>query len=96
MVYAAKTAGLKFIINVVLNGNKEVIASFAGDVEEAHANGCEFLTSLAGASKVECDIAVSTNGGHPLDQNIYHGQGYDCSRSHKQRGRRDHYGGRPC
>jgi lactate racemase len=36
-----------------------------------HARGCEFLTSLAGVSKVDCDIAVSTNGGYPLDQNIY-------------------------
>ncbi len=71
MLYAAKTAGLKFIINVVLNGSREVIASFAGDLEQAHAKGCEFLTSLAGVSKVDCDIAVSTNGGYPLDQNIY-------------------------
>ncbi len=71
MLYAAKTAGLKFIINVVLNGAKEIIASVAGDLEEAHAQGCQFLTSLARADKVDCDIAVSTNGGYPLDQNIY-------------------------
>jgi len=71
MLYAAKTAGLKFIINVVLNGKREIIASFAGDLEEAHARGCEFLTSLAGVNKVDCDIAVATNGGYPLDQNIY-------------------------
>lgn len=71
MVYAAKTAGLKFIINVVLNGNKEIIASFAGDLEEAHATGCEFVSNLARVDKVDCDIAISTNGGYPLDQNIY-------------------------
>ena len=71
MLYAAKTAGLKFIVNVVLNGKKEVIGSFAGDLEAAHAKGTEFLSSLARADRINCDIAVVTNGGYPLDQNIY-------------------------
>jgi len=71
MLYAARTAGLRFIVNVILNGEREVIASFAGDLEAAHAKGCEFLTSLASVPKVQCDITVVTNGGYPLDQNIY-------------------------
>ena len=71
MLYAAKTAGLKFIINVVLNGDREIIASFAGGLEEAHAKGTEFLSSLARANRINCDITVVTNGGYPLDQNIY-------------------------
>lgn len=71
MLYAAKTAGLRFIVNVILNGEREIIASFAGDLEKAHAKGCDFLTSLASVPKVQCDITVVTNGGYPLDQNIY-------------------------
>ena len=71
MLYAAKTAGLKFIINVVLNGEKEIIGSFAGDLEAAHAKGIQFLSSLARVNKIDSDIAVATNGGYPLDQNIY-------------------------
>lgn len=71
MLYAAKTANLRFILNVVLNGKKEVIASFAGDLEAAHTAGCEFLTELAEAPKALSDITISTNGGYPLDQNIY-------------------------
>jgi len=71
MLYAAKTAGLRFILNVILNGDRDIIASFAGDLEAAHAKGCEFLTSLASVPKVPCDITVVTNGGYPLDQNIY-------------------------
>ncbi len=71
MLYAAKTAGLKFILNVVLNGHKEIIGSFAGDLEAAHAKGTQFLSSLARVNKIESDIAVVTNGGYPLDQNIY-------------------------
>lgn len=71
MLYAAKTAHLRFILNVVLNGRKEVIASFAGDLEAAHDAGREFLTGLAKAPKALSDITISTNGGYPLDQNIY-------------------------
>jgi len=71
MLYAAKTAGLKFIVNVVLNGDREIIASFAGDSEQAHAKGTEFLSSLARVNKIDCDITIVTNGGYPLDQNIY-------------------------
>ena len=71
MLYAAHAAGLRFIVNVVLNGDREIIASFAGDVEDAHYKGCDFLSSLAGVKKLPCDITVVTNGGYPLDQNIY-------------------------
>jgi nickel-dependent lactate racemase len=40
-------------------------------LEEAHVQGCQFLGSLASAPKIACDITVVTNGGYPLDQNIY-------------------------
>ena len=71
MLYAAKTAGLRFILNVILNGEREIIASFAGDLEQAHSEGCKFLTALASVDKLACDITVVCNGGYPLDQNIY-------------------------
>jgi len=71
MLYAAKATGLKFILNVVLNGDLEIIASFAGDLEKAHVKGTEFLASLAEVKKIESDITVVTNSGYPMDQNIY-------------------------
>lgn len=71
MVYAAKTAGLKFILNVVLDEDKKIIGSFAGNLETAHQKGCQFVESLSHVDKINCDIAISTNGGYPLDQNIY-------------------------
>jgi lactate racemase len=71
MLYAAHAAGLRFIVNVVLNGDRQIIASFAGDLEKAHYKGCDFLSSLAGVNKLPCDITVVSNGGYPLDQNIY-------------------------
>lgn len=71
MLYAAEKANLKFIINVVINQNKEIIAAFAGDREKAHYKGCEFLKKLAGVKSKKADVVVTTNGGYPLDQNIY-------------------------
>ena len=71
MLYAAKVAKLAFICNVVIDADKKVIAAFAGDREEAHYKGVEFEMSLAGVKPVPADIVVTTNGGYPLDQNIY-------------------------
>lgn len=71
MVYAAAKANLAFIVNVVLDGDKKIIGSFAGDIVEAHKVGCNFVKEIARVKKIPCDIAVSTNGGFPLDQNIY-------------------------
>jgi nickel-dependent lactate racemase len=71
MLYAARAAGLAFICNVVINANKEVIFAVAGDCDLAHRVGREFLMSKCKVNAVPADIAISTNGGYPLDQNIY-------------------------
>lgn len=71
MLYAAQKAKLAFIINVVINSEKTIINAFAGDSKEAHEEGCKFVLGLSKVNKVDADIAVSTNGGYPLDQNIY-------------------------
>ena len=71
MLWAAQQAGLKFIVNVVLNGHKQVIHAVAGDLSQAHEAGCNFLEGLCGARCVSAPIAITTNGGYPLDQNIY-------------------------
>jgi nickel-dependent lactate racemase len=71
MLWAAKAAGLAYIVNVVINESKEAIYAVAGDVEKAHLAGCEFLSGLCQVSPAYADIVISTNGGYPLDQNIY-------------------------
>ena len=71
MVWAARKAGLAFILNVVLNGEKEIIHAVAGDMEQAHQMGCRFLEGLCGVEAAMADIVITTNGGYPLDQNIY-------------------------
>lgn len=71
MLWAARAAKLTYIVNVVLNAEKEVIYAVAGDPEQAHETGTKFLSSLCRAHAVEADVAISTNGGYPLDQNVY-------------------------
>ena len=72
MAEAAKRAKLAFILNVVCNSSKEVIGAFAGDAELAHKAGIEFLQDLCLAQVSEAaGIVLTTNNGHPLDQNLY-------------------------
>lgn len=61
-----------FMLNVTLNGNKEITNVFAGDVIEAHRAGCEFVKEHAMYAVPEpFDIVITTNSGYPLDQNLY-------------------------
>lgn len=71
MLYAARTARLDFICNVVINSDKEAIFAVAGDCDLAHRQGIEFLNSQCKVKAVPSDIVITTNGGYPLDQNIY-------------------------
>lgn len=71
MIWAARAAKLSFIVNVVINEKKEAIFTVAGDLEAAHKAGCGFLSALCAVDAKPADIAISTNGGYPLDQNIY-------------------------
>ncbi|MGE5627462.1 MAG: nickel-dependent lactate racemase [Solirubrobacterales bacterium] len=71
MLYAAEKSKLAFILNVVIDSEKRVINAFAGHSEKAHLKGCEFVMELSKVERIPADIAVSTNGGYPLDQNIY-------------------------
>ena len=71
MVYAARKANLAFICNVVINAKHQVVGAFAGDCEQAHLAGAEFLKGLCQAEKPLSDIVITTNNGYPLDQNIY-------------------------
>ena len=71
MLWAAKKAKLAYIVNVVLNAEKEVIYAVAGSVDEAHKAGTAFLNDLCRVDAIPADIVISTNGGYPLDQNVY-------------------------
>lgn len=71
MIFAADAANLQFIVNVVINGEKKIIGAVAGAHKAAHLAGCEFLSGLCRAKSPQADIVVTSNGGYPLDQNLY-------------------------
>ena len=71
MLWAAKKTGLAYIVNVVLNEDKKVIFAAAGDPEAAHSAGVRFLREKCAVKAAPSDIVISTNGGYPLDQNVY-------------------------
>jgi nickel-dependent lactate racemase len=70
-LHAARSVGVDFILNVALDQNKRVVGAFAGDLEAAHAEGCALVAQLFTIPRVPADIVVTSNGGYPLDQNLY-------------------------
>ena len=71
MLFAAEQAKLAFIVNVVIDPEKRIVKAFAGDSVKAHEAGCRYLKGFCGISVPEADIVVTSNGGYPLDQNVY-------------------------
>lgn len=71
MLWAAEKCRLRYIVNVVLDDKKRVIAAFAGDCRAAHEAGCAFVSQSSAVDAVPADVVVTTNGGYPLDQNVY-------------------------
>ncbi|MBQ9336615.1 MAG: nickel-dependent lactate racemase [Lentisphaeria bacterium] len=71
MVYAARTANLRFIVNTVIDAEKRIVRAFAGELELAHAAGVDFCRKQANIEVPEADIVITTNGGYPLDMNVY-------------------------
>jgi nickel-dependent lactate racemase len=62
----------EFLLNVTLNGEKEITGVFAGDWLAAHRAGCAFVKEHAMvAVDAPFDVVVTTNSGYPLDQNLY-------------------------
>jgi nickel-dependent lactate racemase len=71
IVEGASLGGLNFSINVTLNSRKRVSGVFAGEFEEAHREGCRFLEGHVKVESTEADIVITTNGGYPLDRDLY-------------------------
>lgn len=71
MCEAARRARLQFVLNVVLDKNKRIVAAFAGDTIQAHGRGRSFSLSCCRVYPVLGDIVITSNGGYPLDRNLY-------------------------
>ncbi len=71
MVRAAAIARLAFVLNVVIDPAHQMAAAFAGAPDPAHAAGCEWLAARARVKPLSAPIVVTTNGGYPLDRDLY-------------------------
>ncbi|OPY48916.1 MAG: hypothetical protein A4E49_03287 [Methanosaeta sp. PtaU1.Bin112] len=71
---AAGIAGLDFILNVVLNGRKEVVQSVAGDYISAHRTGAATVDRMYRRSVEPAEIVVTCAGGKPKDLNLFQAQ----------------------
>lgn len=68
----AVRSGLKFILNVVLNGSGDVVAVVAGDVVKAHRAGVEIARPIYTLELEEKpDIVVASS--HPADRDLWQG-----------------------
>ncbi len=72
MVAAARMVGPRFMVNFVLSEEGDFLGVFAGDLEQAHLQGCEFVS---GAFEVKipekADIVLASRGGYPMDLTFY-------------------------
>lgn len=61
-----------FMLNVTLNREKEITNVFAGELYQAHDEGCAYAKDHA---MFRCDkrfdVVITSNSGYPLDQNLY-------------------------
>jgi nickel-dependent lactate racemase len=71
MLFAAEKVGLAFILNVALDADKKIINAFAGHPDAAHRQGCAWVKNRGVVKRQTGDIVLTSNGGYPLDQNIY-------------------------
>ncbi len=73
MTEAARLAHPDFIVNFVRNSNKEIIAAFAGDVEQAFLEGTKLVDKYGRIPvKEQADIVI-TSSGYPKDIDLYQG-----------------------
>jgi len=68
----AAMVGVDFMVNAVLNPQKEIIKVVAGDVTAAHRAGAEYIDRMYRLPIDEpADIVITSPGGFPKDINLY-------------------------
>lgn len=68
---ATRIVGLDFILNVVLDSQKNVIAAFAGDFIEAHRECVKVVDEMYKIPVEPADAVIVSCGGYPKDINLY-------------------------
>jgi lactate racemase len=68
----AAATGVTFALDVVLNREQDIVAAFGGDLPAMHAAATAAARRIAMRPvPAPFDVVVTTNSGHPLDQNLY-------------------------
>ncbi len=67
----ARKVGLDVIVNAIINGRREVVKLFVGDMVEAHRKGAEFARQ-AYATPVRTGADVVIANAYPLDVSLQH------------------------
>jgi nickel-dependent lactate racemase len=68
----ARRIGADFLVNVAINGERQVCGVYAGDMEAAHAVGVKHVERWTSAVIEEpFDLVVTCGGGYPLDKTFY-------------------------
>jgi nickel-dependent lactate racemase len=64
--------GCDFLVNVVINKQRQLVGVYAGDATAAHREGCETVRDHA-IHDLEgpADLVVTSGGGYPLDATFY-------------------------
>ena len=69
---AASFLGPSFLFNVVLDGSKRIVSAVAGDLTQAHRQGCRQVDELYRVPlERPADVVVASAGGTPKDINLY-------------------------
>lgn len=69
---AGNIVGIDYIVNVVLDEHKKIVYCTAGDVTEAHRDGCRYLDKMyRKVISSRADIVMVSQGGAPKDANLY-------------------------
>jgi len=73
-----KMIDIDFVLNIVINDNKEIIAAYSGDPQEVMAKGVDFIRNNIQMdlhdSAGTFDLVIASPGGYPKDINFYQAQ----------------------
>ena len=71
-VRVAELARPDFIVNVVINRNRDIAGVFAGHYNKAHLAGCDLVYRHSAVRlDQQVDMVVTSGGGYPLDATFY-------------------------
>lgn len=72
MLEIARLVGVDFILNVVVNEKKEFVYIAAGDLHQAHLEGCRVTKEIFGIEiEAKAELVIVSSGGYPKDTQLY-------------------------